>query len=354
VAKWEEFEQPGFAVWCDKTLVLGGLLALSGQHISGSALVDAIALIDAVVWFDHVVVDASLKAEWPAQLTGVFIPRSLEPDELVQLGAALEATWDQRNVDRICQDFWRRLFDDPAFKMDLWQADLAVGSARDSAELMEQADSLDLRMYWDEEPLPPGRKSWRPKQQIAAFHTARAFSGGLISAQLGLFHMPSAIRRGLLAAFNTPCRATELITIEPVAGARLPSAFGRVAEIEAARGCGLWDAVATVRKELEPVRKSLRAMVTDPGRIRAGLVRRHLGFGQPELQVSAGLNFAVVSGSFGRTVQSRQVAVVQRLTEAADTLAEAADDLCRLTRLEVPVISGALHELTTVARRLAR
>lgn len=44
---------------------------------------------------------------------------------------------------------------------------------------------------------------------------------------------------------------------------------------------------------------------------------------------------------------------MQRLERAADTLAQAADDLCRLTGTEMPVISPKLAQLTQTASRLS-
>jgi hypothetical protein len=53
------------AVWCDKTAVLGALSALRGEMLTGPGLLDAVGLVDAVVWFDRVVVDASLARQCP-------------------------------------------------------------------------------------------------------------------------------------------------------------------------------------------------------------------------------------------------------------------------------------------------
>ncbi len=190
-------------------------------------------------------------------------------------------------------------------------------------------------------------------QQHAAYSTVRALSGGMISAQLGIFHMPTALRRGLLAWFNAPCQVTSLIAIEPVADARLPSAFRRVTEVQIKRQCDVWDAIATVRHELEPVRKTFRGCIADPSRIRPAAIRDGLGFGRPELQAGLALNFAILSGTLGRPMRSGRVTIVQRLERAADTLVQAADDLCRLTGTDMPVISPNLGQLAQTARRLA-
>jgi hypothetical protein len=335
-------------VWCDKTVVLGGFLALSGRVISAATLVDAVSLLDAVVWFDQIVVDSSLEMEWPAQIADAIAQRPLGADEMSQLREALINTWNQRGVDSVCQNFWRSLFCDPGFKLILSAADMAVDSARDPAEFLRSAESAD---WGDLLLLKPASEDRR--LELAAFSTARALSGDLIAAQLGLFHMPSAIRRGLLASYGAPCQVTDVIAIEPIDDARLPSAFGRITEVAIKRGCDVWDAVATVRHELEPVRRSLRGSITDPSRIRMEVARSELGFGRPEAQVGFGFNFAVLSGFFGRPVRSRQIQIVQRLAQAADTLVQAADDLCRLARLEVPVINPGLIELSQIAQHLA-
>jgi len=119
------------------------------------------------------------------------------------------------------------------------------------------------------------------------------------------------------------------------------------------RGCEVWDAVAVVRHELEPIRKTLRNSLADPSRIRPRLVRRDLGSNRPDTQLGFGLGIAMISASFSRSIRSRQVTVVQRLEDAVDTLPQAIDDLCRLARLEVPVITSAVSEIDSVVRRLA-
>lgn len=357
MAQWETFDPPGFAVWCDKTVVLGGLLALNGQMISPSTFLDAISLIDATVWFDHIFVDSTLELmwptfgiTWPTQMDDVIIRRTLSAEELSQLRQALIETWNQRGIDLACQAYWRKLFGDQSFSLDLSDADLAVNSASDPAEFMQSAEAADRV---EALALDVAGSDQRRRLEVAAFSTARALSGNLIAAQLGLFHMPSALRRGLLASFNAPCQVTDVIAIEPINDARLPSAFGRITEVAIERECALWDAVATVRHEVEPVRQSLRGSLTDPSRIRMKGVRDRLGFGKPEAQVGFGLSFAMLFGSYGRSVRSRQVEIVQKLALAAENLVEAADDFCRLALLDVPVISPILVELTGIAQRLA-
>ena len=348
MAAWEEFETPGWAVWCDKTAVLGALAALRGEMLTGPGLLDAVGLVDALVWFDRVVVDASLDTAVPAQVADVLIRRPLQSAEHSQLRRAVAETWHQPDLSESCKQFWRRFFDEPGFDFKLFQANLHMDSAHNAEEFarsLDRADRSDL--------VGPGSALLRQRQEQAAYSTVRALSGGLIAAQLGLFHMPTAVRRGLLGWFQAPCQVTSLIAVEPVSDGHLPSAFGRVTEIQLQRQCGVWDAVATVRHELEPVRRVLRGFVGDPSRIRLAEVRDALGFGRPELQAGLGLSFAFLSGSLARNLRSRRVAVVQRLERAADTLAQAGDDLCRLTGTEMPVISPKLAQLTQTASRLS-
>jgi len=347
MAKWEDFESSGWAVWSDKAAVLGALLTLRGEMLTGPGLLDAVGLVDALVWFDHVVVDGKLNIAWPPQVADALILRPLQPAEQSQLRKAVEWTWHGGDVNESCKQFWRKYFDEPGFDFELSDADFMVDSAHNAAQFIKSLDRADL-----DDMVGPGSELLSKRQQQAAYSTVRALSGGLIAAQLGMFHMPTAIRRGLLAWFQAPCQVTSLIAIEPIADARLPSAFGRVTEIQIERQCEVWDAVATVRHELEPVRRALRGSVTDPSRIRMAAVRDALGFGRPELQAGLALNVAVLSGTLGRNLRSRRVTIVQRLERAADTLVQAVDDLCRLTGTEVPVISPRLAELAQTASRL--
>jgi hypothetical protein len=308
-----------------------------------------IALSDATVWFDSVVVDAALQVEWPDPLGGAVIERQLDLDETRALRAALIETWHQRDVEPRCQEYWRQLLGDPALELRLSAADTAVDSAADPARFMRQVDSTDV---YD---LIRGANSLLPAQrlELAALNTVRAFAGGLIAAQLGLFHLATAVRRGLLSLFLTPGQVTELIAIEPVPDARFPSAFGRIVSVAVDRGCAYWDAVATVRHELEPVRRILRGSVQDPGRIRPAEAREAIGFNQSDWQAGGGFTLGVLSASVARNIPMRQVAIVQGLKAAAVTMEQAADDLCRVAKLDRPVIDPALRDLADVAHRLA-
>ncbi len=348
MAAWEEFGSPGLAVWCDKTAVLGALAALRGEMLTGPGLLDAVALVDAVVWFDRVVVDASLDTAVPAQVADALVRRPLQPAEYSQLRQAVEETWNERDLSESCKQFWRRYFAEPGFDFRLSQADFHVDSAHTAEEFSRSLDRADVSDL-----AGPGSALLSRRQEQAAYSTVRALSGGLVAAQLGMFHMPTAVRRGLLGWFQAPCQVTSLIAVEPVSDGHWPSAFGRVTDIQMQRQCGVWDAVATVRHELEPARRVLRGCAGDPSRIRLAEVRDALGFGRPELQAGLGLSLAFLSGGLARNLRSRRVAVVQRLERAADTLAQAADDLCRLTGTEMPVISPKLAQLTQTARRLS-
>ena len=305
MAAWEEFESPGLAVWCDKTAVLGALSALRGEMLTGPGLLDAVGLVDAVVWFDRVVVDASLDTAVPSQVADVLIRRPIQPAEYSQLRQAVVGTWHERDLSESCKQFWRRFFDEPGFDFRLSPADLHMDSARTAEEFPRSLDRADISDL-----AGPGSVVLSRRQEQAAYSRVRALSGGLVAAQLGMFHMPTAVRRGLLGWFQTPCQVTSLIAVEPVSDGHLPSAFGRVTEIQMQRQCGVWDAVAMVRHELEPIRRVLRGFVGDPSRIRLAEVRDALGFGRPELQAGLGLNFAFLSGSLARNLRSRRVAVV--------------------------------------------
>jgi hypothetical protein len=244
VAKWEDFESPGLAVWSDKTTMLAALSALRGEILTGPALLDAVGLVDALVWFDHVVVDGRLDVAWPPQVADALILRPLQPAEQSQLRDAVHSTWNDGEVHESCKQFWRKYFDEPGFDFEFSDADFMVDSAYNAAEFIRSLDRADL-----DDMVGPGAELLSKRQQQAAYSTVRALSGGLIAAQLGMFHMPTAIRRGLLAWFQAPCQITSLIAIEPIPDARLPSAFGRVTEIQIERQCGVWDAVATVRHD---------------------------------------------------------------------------------------------------------
>jgi hypothetical protein len=134
MATWEDFKSPGWAVWCDKTAVLGALMALRGELFTGPALVDAVSLVDGLVWFDHVVVDATLDAEWPEQVADAVALRPLQPAERSQLREAVVRTWNEGGVGENCKQFWRRYFDEPGFDFTLSDADYSAASGgKDSA-----------------------------------------------------------------------------------------------------------------------------------------------------------------------------------------------------------------------------
>lgn len=348
MASWDDHDTFGFSIWCDKTVVLDGLSALRGESVTPSGLLDAIALIDAFVWFDAIVVDATLEVDWPPLLADAVATRPFNAEELAALQDSLISIWNDPNTNERVQDFWRQLFAKPRFSLRLSDADRLIDSSRFPEEFARSVDSKD---WWDL--LKPDRTSARYRRQLAAFSTARAFSGGAAAANLGMFHMPAAVRRGLLGSFHVPCQASDLITIEPVrADSRFPSAFGRVATVALEEPCGLWEAASRVRDEHQAVRRGLRRALTDPRRIRPAMERHKLGLDRPEWQVSLGLNIAVVSGGLTRALTRRRVALVNRLGDAADTLREAADDLCHLAGIERPIIDGALDDLAEVAQRL--
>lgn len=345
VPKWDDAESfGGLAVWSDKTVVLGGLAALGGQVFSPTGLLDAIALVDALVWFDSVVVDASIDVEWPPSVAGAFVRRALDAEERQALHGALVDTWNSAHVSPVCEAYWQQVLGDDTLRIRLSDADLVVDSAATVSDyLAEQFDLLN----------PTAMADRRWLAGLAAFNTARSFSGGLIAAQLRLFHMATAVRRGLLARFATPGQATDLITIEPAGDARFPSAFGRVVGVAQERGVDCWDAIAAVRNEMAPVRTDLQGTLADPSRIRPRLARHQLGFGRPEWQVGLGAGVSVVSASVARNLRPRTVALVTRLESAAVTLQEAADDICRLVGLDRPVSDPVLAQLGVIARRLA-
>ncbi len=135
-----DFEPPGWAVWCDKAAVLGALMALRGELLTGPALLDAVGLVDALVWFDHVVVDATLNAEWPQQVADAVTLRPLQPAEKSDLRRAVERTWNESDVDESCKQFWRRYFDEPGFDLELSDADFMVDSARNDDQFTRSLD----------------------------------------------------------------------------------------------------------------------------------------------------------------------------------------------------------------------
>jgi hypothetical protein len=349
VARWDELDPPGLGVWCDKSVVLGALAALRGERVTPSGLLDVIALSDATVWFDSIVVDGALQVEWPAPLDDAVIERGLDPEEARALRGALVEAWNQQSVEPRCQEYWRQLLADPTLELRLSAADMVVDSAASPAEFMRQVDLTDVHDLVRE----TNSLTSEERLKLAALNTVRAFAGGLIAAQLGLFHLATAVRRGLLSLFLTPGQVTELIAIEPIPDARFPSSFGRIVSVAVERGCAYWDAVATVRHELEPVRRALHGSVQDPGRIRPAAAREALGLNQSEWQIGGGLTLGVLSSFVAKNIPKRQVAIVQGLKAAAVTMTQAADDLCRVARLDRPVIDPALRDLADVAHRLA-
>ena len=340
---WEDAGSYGLAVWCDKTVVLGGIAALRGQIFSPSGLLDAIALIDALVWFDRIVVDGSLEVDVPTPLSGALVRRSLERQERRALHTALVDTWNSSGVSPICETYWQRVLGDATLQLKLSDADLVVDSAATLTDyLAEQFDLLSPGIASDPT-LPRG---------LAAFNTARSFSGGLIGAQLGVYHMATAVRRGLLSQFAVPGQATDLIAVEPAGDARLPSAFGRVTQLAVERGCDCWEAIVVARNEVEPVRKSLEGTLADPSRIRPRLARESLGFGRAEWQMGLGVGVSILNAFVGRSMKPRIVTLVTRIESASVALNEAADDLCRLVRIDRPVIDPVLAQLGSIAHRL--
>jgi hypothetical protein len=344
---WDDRGTFGFSVWCDKTVALGGLERLSGGILTPSGLLDAIALIDALVWFDAVIVDASLQAEFPALIADAIWTRPFNSDEYAEIKEGLVETWTNPDIDPHVQDYWRRLFGDQRFQLILYEADLVVDSARDPSEFARSIEVVDLIDLLGR----PGNRQMR--RELAAFSTARALSGGLIAANLGIFHMPAAVRRGLLGSLDATCQVSTLIQVEPLPNdIRFPSAFGRVATIAEKDGTDVWNAVSNVRLENEPVRKALRKELQDPERLRLKSLRRKLGLIQPDWQGFLGFNFAFVTGGVSRALQPRRVAVVNRLEDAATTLTQSATELCRLAGRDRPVFAAALSDLAGVARRL--
>ena len=350
MASWDDQDGFELAVWCDKTVVLSTFSALQEGVVTPSSLLDVIALIDALVWFDEVVVDDALDVDWPGAIADAVVKRPFSADELAELMGALIDTWNEQSVEPRCQAFWRRLFADPNFVLFLPKADMALDSSSDPVEFAKSVAAADLTDL-----LAPGRSDDESRRgELAAFNTARAFSGGLVAAQLGLFHMPAAVRRGLLGSFHVPSQASDLIAIEPLPGdIRFPSAFGRVASVAINNACDIWEAVAAVRREHRPVREALSGAIVDPQRIRPAVARHRLGFDRPELQGGLSLNVAVVSGGLSRVLTPRRVSLVNRLEIAAVTISQAADDLCRVARIDTPVIGAALADLSEVATRLA-
>jgi len=341
---WEDSDSFGdLAVWCDKAVVLNAMAGLGGRVFSPTVLLDVITLIDALVWFDSIVVDAAIKMDPPGAVADAFVLRPVSVDERKSLYAALVETWNSVHVSPVCQSYWRKVLGDDSLEFKLSDADLVV----DSATMIDDAvaEQFDLLS-------PVAMADTRWVSGLAAFNTARALSGGLVAAQLGLFHVATAVRRGLLARFVTPGQVTDLIAIEPTDDARLPSAFGRVVQVAKDFGCNYWDAIATVREQLTPVRSTLRGSVADPARIRPRLARAELGFGRPEWQLGLGAGFSVVSASAARNLRPRTVELVTQLDRAGVTLTEAADDFCRLVGLDRPVIDPVLAQLGEVAGRL--
>lgn len=257
---WEDFESPGWAVWCDKTAVLGALMALRGELLTGPALVDAVGLVDGLSgsttwssmrrWMPNGLSRWLMRLHWDR-----FSPPSARNSARRSCVPGTMAAWVRTASSSGAGTSTNRASASRSPTPIAWSAPL-----EEFTRSLDRADTDDM--------VGPGSAMLSMRQQ-PAYSTARALSGGMIVAQLGMFHMPTAIRCGLLAWFDAPCQVTSLIAIEPVADARLPSAFGRVTDVQIERQCDVWDAVATVRHDSSrSARRCAAPSPTHPGSAR--------------------------------------------------------------------------------------